>query len=594
MPKRNIKEWVFPGILLLAIVFSVSFIITKNQKELCDKLLEGMSNPPVISVNNLSIEKAKLLLPYLKAYMLSNYPTRKSVTSDDDKKITLTWEDLSGNKNDIVWTSKPKLNEDSKFITKGNILKCKSVNFIDYEKTNEFTIIIKSQSLDKSKTPDEINTKIDIGEIIANADLSNKKNLSDMTLNVPVVIKEDFEDLKLDLLSGNQNPDTLTKMLMKAGNIKNLLETQPNKGKKIARSPVAIVLQDIGNKKSSAKPLEIRVPSGSNGLEIDINGVRVKNSFKSSLSLPEEACYTITYKLQGDVGILKAYINSTKVVDEKVAKINIQDKELVFNPSGNLNVGLSQMGILNRVLNDKEIQYFLRSDVILRTLIDENEKNFTESVSKESVGKESVGKENVGKESVGKPLSQNSLENSERSGNQINQNLRCPPVTRDDKNNYLVNNVSYGNNRRVAREIYRINHNECKKVPRELDDWYNKKSKISKSCPFRVNSQFNPCKFYACENVNWEAKNVDESKMKNKCRRRVDAYCEEHAYLDPFCKCWRSEFYDLPECVKFRSKFNNPRDRGCSAADFPIEENPDFDKYIRKDRIPCFGCNISD
>ena len=139
-------------------------------------------------------------------------------------------------------------------------------------------------------------------------------------------------------------------------------------------------------------------------------------------------------------------------------------------------------------------------------------------------------------------------------------------------------------------EIYRINYPNCRQIPSELDDWYNKEIILEETCPFVVDSQFNPCKFYACENVNWEAPNPKKAGMNHKCRKRVDAYCEEHAYLDPFCYCWRSEYYDLPECVKFRSKFNNPRDRGCSAADFPIEENPDFNKYIRKDRIPCWGC----
>ena len=167
----------------------------------------------------------------------------------------------------------------------------------------------------------------------------------------------------------------------------------------------------------------------------------------------------------------------------------------------------------------------------------------------------------------------------------------CPKVIKKG-HEYYVKGRSYGNDRRKAQEIYRINYPKCKNVPKLLEDWYNKEDELDEKCPFMINSQFNPCKFYKCENVNWEAKNPDKAGMNKKFRRRVDAYCEEHSYLDPFCYCWRTEARDLPECQKFRNKFTDPTDKGCSASDFSIEENPDFDKYIRKDKIPCWNCDL--
>ena len=164
----------------------------------------------------------------------------------------------------------------------------------------------------------------------------------------------------------------------------------------------------------------------------------------------------------------------------------------------------------------------------------------------------------------------------------------CPKVNKDESGNYIVKGSNYGNNRRVAREIYRINYPNCRNIPEILDDWYNKEVVLEETCPFIVNSQFNPCKYHECDNVNWEGSNSKTAGMNKKCRKRVNAYCEEHPYLDPFCKCWRSESYDLPKCREFRAQFDNPRDRGCTAAEFDISENPQFDKYIRKDRIPCF------
>ena len=40
-------------------------------------------------------------------------------------------------------------------------------------------------------------------------------------------------------------------------------------------------------------------------------------------------------------------------------------------------------------------------------------------------------------------------------------------------------------------------------------------------------------------------------------------------------------------------KYNDPNDIGCSVAEFSIEDHPDFKNYIRKDKIPCWGCDLT-
>ena len=51
-------------------------------------------------------------------------------------------------------------------------------------------------------------------------------------------------------------------------------------------------------------------------------------------------------------------------------------------------------------------------------------------------------------------------------------------------------------------------------------------------------------------------------------------------------------FYCKKKCVEFRKQFQNPKDYMCNVSDFNIKEHPDFKKYIRKDSIPCWGCDI--
>lgn len=575
MPKINFNNWIFPSLLLLLSVIIISCIVTKTQQDKTEKVIEGLSNPPTVSTKNISTEKVKLLLPTLRTYLLSKYPTRKSVTSDNNGTFSNRWEDLSGNKNDFFWDKNPKLIENKGFRTKNLILEGPVNSFIGLKNTNEMTIILRVATLQKKEVETEVSTPTDIGEIIANANLSNKGKTDSMSINVPATIKENFNDLKTKLSSENQNQDTLKDILINAGQIKTVLDTQPNKGKKTLRSPIAFVLYG-----KDGNTLEIRLPNGVSNLEVDVNGVPTKNIQK--MSSLDDAYYIIVYKKLDNGGKITAYVNTTMVIDENVSNISLDDdKKVIFNPTGTLDVGLEEIAFLNRALNEKEVGYFLRSDIVLRSILDDTSQKYISDDTYINFEGEKCHEDCTIKCTKNKCVKK--CTNLHKKA--------CPKVVKDTNGNYIVRGVSYGNDRRVAREIYRINFPNCRNIPEVLDDWYNKEIILEKTCPFVVDSQFNPCKFYACENVSWDSSTPKQAGMNQKCRKRVDAYCEEHAYLDPFCYCWRSENYDLPQCVKFRSKFNNPRDRGCSAADFPIEENPDFNKYIRKDRIPCWGCS---
>jgi hypothetical protein len=651
--KINLKEWICPTLLLLLCIIIVSTIVTKIKQNKVEKIIEGLRNQPTVSTKNISIEKIKLLLPSLKTYLLSKYPTRESLTSDYDGLISNKWEDLSGNNNDFLWNKTPKLIKDKGFVTKNFKLEGPLNSFIELEKKGEMTIVLRTTITNKKEIDSEVTEPVNIGEVIANANLSNGGDTNLMSLNIPSDIKEDFNNLKELLSSKNQNQEILKDILVNSSQIKNILNKHPNKAKKIPRSSPTIILYGKDN-----KALEIKIPDGNNNLEVDVNGVPTKNIHK--MTTLDDAYYTIIYKTIEKGGRLTAYVNTTKVIDEDTGEIILDNnRKVIFNPNENIDIGLKELAILNRELDHKEIGYFLRSDIVLRSIIDNKHLDNKHLDNKHQDNKHLDNKHQDNKHPDNKHPDNKHPDNKHSDRRHSNKkhpdnkhsdrrhsnkkhpdrrhsdkhekyvydkyqtddtyvNLEgetceedctvkctknkcikecanrhkraCPKVHRDSDGNYIVRGSSYGNDRRVAREIYRINYPNCRNIPKILDDWYNKEIILDNTCPFIVDSQFNPCKFYACDNVNWNEPTPKKAGMNQRCRRRTDAYCEEHAYLDPFCYCWRSENYDLPECVEFRSKFNNPRDRGCSAADFPIEENPDFDKYIRKDRIPCWGC----
>jgi hypothetical protein len=578
MPKLNfgkLKEWVLPLLLLIVSFTIISYVVTKNENNKKEETIEGLTIPQTVSTKNMSTEKVNLLLPSLKVYLLSKYPSRNSLTSDWNNAVSKKWEDLSGNKNDFTWDTDPFVN-DKGFNTVNNVLTGPFSNVLKLPKTSkELTFMMRVSLIEKEDIDVENTDPINIGEIIANAKLSNQNKPDDMSINVSAPIKENFENIKENLVSGNQTPETIQNILLNASKIKEILDDHPNKGKKPKLNPVAFVFN-----KDNSNVLEIRVPNGVGNLEVKANGKSLTNIHK--MSPADNTYYTLVYKELANTGHIIVYANKTVIIDEDVEFLNLSNSNMIFNPNGNLNVGLQDVGMLNRALNETEIGFFHNSGVFLRAILDNPSKVITDTFQVNFETDDAKCEETC---------TVNCTENK-CSTDCVNKHKNaCPNVYKDDSGNYIVRKLSYGNDRRVAREIYRINFPNCRNIPTILDDWYNKETPLPNTCPYVVDSQFNPCKYDKCENVDW---NDPDPQMNKKCKNRIDAYCEEHAYLDPMCKCWRTEYKDLPECREFREKFNSAYDRGCKPEDFPIEANPDFPKYIRKDKIPCWGCTLDE
>lgn len=146
---------------------------------------------------------------------------------------------------------------------------------------------------------------------------------------------------------------------------------------------------------------------------------------------------------------------------------------------------------------------------------------------------------------------------------------------------------SYGKHRENARNMYRRNFPACKVPsilnPGEGENYLNK-------CPYVIH-EGNPCFQSVCEGVNWGVNNYHDLDMSDKCKKSISYYCHINSDSDEMCACWKEENRNQPKCIQYRKFFENPNDY-CPISQFNIEDHPDFNQYIKKDKIPCFGCKI--
>lgn len=152
--------------------------------------------------------------------------------------------------------------------------------------------------------------------------------------------------------------------------------------------------------------------------------------------------------------------------------------------------------------------------------------------------------------------------------------------------NFYTGEKDFGDDIDKARNMYAYNFPQCA-IPSDLTY---KCNKFNKHCPYIVN-EVNPCNTRACQDVNWNVEYLTDLKINNKCKKVISNYCHINYDKDDNCKCWDPKYKNDPKCIKFRKFFENPSDY-CPVNSFNIEEHPDINKYIRKDKIPCWGCKI--
>ncbi len=183
----------------------------------------------------------------------------------------------------------------------------------------------------------------------------------------------------------------------------------------------------------------------------------------------------------------------------------------------------------------------------------------------------------------------------------INNSNKCPIVYKKD-GNYMVyvfpnstyaeqlnysGEKSYGTNQEKARYIYTQNFPSCPPPPQLMPG---EGKNTLNSCPFTLHES-NPCFVQNCAGVNWDVKDYKQLNMNDKCKNAVASYCKTNYDVDYNCFCWDPANKENPECIEYRNFFEDPN-KYCFPKAFKIEDHPDFDKYIRKDNIPCWGCDL--
>ena len=94
-----------------------------------------------------------------------------------------------------------------------------------------------------------------------------------------------------------------------------------------------------------------------------------------------------------------------------------------------------------------------------------------------------------------------------------------------------------------------------------------------------------------CNNVNWDMNNPQNmTTMSDKCKRVVSTHCENNP-TDTGCSDWSPENYDSSQS-QINRRFFLPSDPRCSPGTHDIKDHPDYKKYIRKDKIPCWNCSL--
>ena len=145
----------------------------------------------------------------------------------------------------------------------------------------------------------------------------------------------------------------------------------------------------------------------------------------------------------------------------------------------------------------------------------------------------------------------------------------------------------YGTDKAKVKYIYQMNFPDCQ-LPMILTE--NEGKKFSNTCPFIID-QNNPCGMVGCGGVDWSKKYVEDLGLKDECKKAVSYYCRINYDLDPKCVAWKPANKDDQKSKNIRKYFENP-DEYCDIRNYKIEEHPDFKDYIKKDKIPCWGCNL--
>ena len=107
-------------------------------------------------------------------------------------------------------------------------------------------------------------------------------------------------------------------------------------------------------------------------------------------------------------------------------------------------------------------------------------------------------------------------------------------------------------------------------------------------CPFKEKEI---CKSIECNGVDWNKPNYKETLPKI-CKDKVNNYCRNN-FEDQYCNLLRKDKVNNKDALEIVQKNINKlefKKKDCSNCD----EKIDLKDYIRKDKVPCWGCNLDE
>jgi hypothetical protein len=321
--------------------------------------------------------------------------------------------------------------------------------------------------------------------------------------------------------------------------------------------------------------LEVILPKTYGNIYLIAGGEKYKTEIQYLSSL--ENMMAITYN--GDKIFM--YINGELVLETRCPKIYFDNSPIMINPNGKFQGSFYTFAYYNEHHSSGAIskitKYFMRMKAIgnelVNPFIDKNIDDFIFKISERKLEEYNTDKKNE------------TLEQT------------CPKVIYENDRYYIIIPYGsklakdigysgirdYGGNIDTARKIFEINFPKCK-LP-DLLDKTKYKADLS-NCPFIMLTPENPCNQFECRKTDWN-NGIPDNKN---CKRNVDVYCSKYSDVDPACYCWKKENRDKSECMKWRGNFE--AEDKCDFRKFDIEQHPDSKDYIKKSKIPCWGCNL--
>jgi hypothetical protein len=322
--------------------------------------------------------------------------------------------------------------------------------------------------------------------------------------------------------------------------------------------------------------LEVILPQKYGNIYLIAGGEKYKTDIQYLSSL--ENMMAITYN--GDKIFM--YINGELVLDARCPKIYFDNSPVMINPTGKFQGSFYAFAYYNQYMSSEIIgkitKYFMKMKAIgnelTNQLMDNNVDDFILRITETEKNKgDNKGEEDESKDKI------------------------CPKVIYENDRYYIIiphgsklakdigysGIRDYGGDIDTARKIFEINFPKCK-LPDILDKT-KYKADLSE-CPFVMLTPDNPCNQFECRKTDW-TNGVPDNKN---CKRSVDVYCSKYSDVDPACYCWRKENLEKSECMKWRGNFE--AEDKCDFRKFDIEKHPDSKDYIKKSKIPCWGCNL--